>query len=735
MLLLINIVYSSTYSGSDRYMDKVNEIALDNNYIQRKVGVVSGVLKTISIYNKIAGKHIFPESADEFELRISKDASKPTKDITLKSKDFEVINFTGTENEIVAELQNKTYQINVKVYYTLDPNDFYGHKFLKITSKDEYVIEVLDIESISLKDAYEPYRAKNLMWTKTKFLPNLGQPVYTSRSATFWGVEFPASWNRIENENDIHCGYQAAVELKPNKTYTSYKAVFGVGDDSEYIKDSFLKYIDEIRLIPFDLHVQYNSWFDFSASITQKKFLGSLETLNNELVIKRGCKPIDVYVVDDGWQNSRPNRSPLEDWSKGMYGVNTLVFDEDMKTVKDEIEKKGSKMGLWASPACLFGATANLDVLEKNGLETLVGSPHRRTGKVAKSMSMVGEKYMELLEEALLRMVDMGAVYFKLDGIFGHMGARFFEVVPNRGTPVMTHLLPKDIVADDVRLNDEKFDEMKRYYITRGTERLIKIYEKMIALNPKVRILNHNGATISPWWLMTTDVISLVNQQDGAQGGSDRNAQMVYRDGIYYQTVKTDGNQIPINSIFNHEPAKDGGDRFDDANFEDFRNYFFMNLARGTAMVELYVQVRSLDKSDYDVIADGLKWLYKAYPAFKRSRMHGYNPLGENTFDEINVNLKNINIDKDTNVYGYTGWNENQGFVSIHNPTLETKTYSFKLDRKFGLLPNTNGQLVFDLSSPMQEKITGLKKEWRYGETVTLKINPKDVIILDFNKK
>lgn len=702
---------------------------LENRFLKRKIGVVSGVLKTIDLYNKVADKVLLPTTVDEFVMRLSKDASKQSEDNYLKSADFNVISLNGNNQEIIAELENKQFQMNVKIHYTLDPDKFYGHKYLEITSGQKCIIELLDIESISFEDAYQPYKAKDMMWTTTKFLPALGQPLYTTGSASFWGVEFPASWNRVEGKT-IHCGYQAAIELQPGKKYTSYKAVFGVGDDPKFIKDTFLDYIDQIRAVPFGLHVQYNSWFDFGGSISQQKFLESLEKLHHELVEKRGCKPLDVYVVDDAWQNSRPPRSPLDDWSTGMYKVNEKLFDPEMKTVREEIEKRGSKMGLWASPACLFGATANLDVLEEKGFEVLVGKKQGKSGKIAKSMSMTGEKYMNLLEEALLRMVKMGAVYFKFDGIFGHLGTRFFEVVPGRGTPVMSDLLPEGVTADDPRLNDPKFDEMKRYYVTRGTERLISIYQKMRAINPEIRILNHNGTTISPWWFMTIDVLSLVNEQDGAQG-TNRNEQMCYRDAIYYQTTVTDNNQIPLNSVFNHEPAKDGK-RFGDADKQAFQNYFMMAISRGTAMVELYVQTKTLLPEDYDVIADGLKWLYKINPAFKKSRMHGGNPLGTHTFNESNVALKDTKIDTEANVYGYTGWTKDLGYVSIHNPKATKETYTFKLDRSFGLMPDTKA--TFRLSSPMSENLKGLKKDWKYGDVVTIELKPKEVMILDFQK-
>jgi len=109
--------------------------------------------------------------------------------------------------------------------------------------------------------------------------------------------------------------------------------------------------------------------------------------------------------------------------------------------------------------------------------------------------------------------------------------------------------------------------------------------------------------------------------------------------------------------------------------------------------------------------------------------MHGGNPLGIHTFNEINVSIKNVNIDTEANVYGYTGWTKDLGYVSIHNPKATKETYTFKLCRSFGLLPESGS---FKLGSPMPEKIIGLKKEWKYGDTFSIEINPKEVVILDF---
>jgi hypothetical protein len=270
---------------------------------------------------------------------------------------------------------------------------------------------------------------------------------------------------------------------------------------------------------------------------------------------------------------------------------------------------------------------------------------------------------------------------------------------------------------------------MKRYYITAATERLAEIVDKMHRKNPDVRILCHNGATISPWWLMHVDLLSLVNSRDGAPG--DRTEQMCYRDGLYYQLTVGDQSQVPLCSFFNHEPAKDGR-RFSDKTPDGFRDYLFMALSRGTLTVELYVVVDSLTPADYDVIAQGLKWLYRVEPALKRSRIHGGSPVGRRAISAEEVlSTKNVDLEKDAEVYGFTGWTATQGHLSIHNPRSSMVSYSFTLDRKLGLLPGTG---PFRVSFPVAGHKKDIKSIRSYGETVTVEIGPREVVIIDFDK-
>ena len=132
---------------------------------------------------------------------------------------------------------------------------------------------------------------------------------------------------------------------------------------------------------------------------------------------------------------------------------------------------------------------------------------------------------------------------------------------------------------------------------------------------------------------------------------------------------------------------------------------------RNAGFVELYLKTDSLSTTDWDVLAEGLKWTYQAFPTFKRVRMHGGNP-------------------KKNEVYGYTAWNEKQGYISIHNPSSEQREYKILLDRKTGLLPDS--KKVYQLSSVLNNELGVNTSKYRYGEAISLTLYPKEILLLDF---
>ncbi len=670
---------------------KKSSFTIENSSLSRTIQIIDGKLKTTAIQNKVANKTITPQENVEFQLRISEGTDAEGKDIILTSDDFNVKTVLVDNNEKLGFLlKNKENELEVEVFYEIASDNFYAHKYLTIRSDKSVTLERIDVEAITMKDIYQPYKMKQITaWGPSKWRPGLGQPLYTKQSALFLGTEFPASYNFVENNKGV-CGYLLGKEIKVDETYTSYKSVIGVGDDSKFIQDAFFNYIDQIRIRPLRLQVQYNSWFDFGPRVTKETFANSVNKVSQELNTERGVPPFKAFVIDDGWQNSHI------DWSDKSWKVNDK-FDTNFSTSFKTVNNAKSTLGLWLSPGCNFGARPAVNIMREKGLEAL-----------DEYMSLAGPKYMQLLEDRMLELTTQGITYFKLDGIFGHLNRREFDLNGgDYGVPTMNQLDTKGFKPADKRLNDPIYDELKTYYLVAGTERLMQIFEKQHKVNPDVYVVISNGAYLSPWWLQYIDAVWMINAGDAA-GGSNRTQELTYRDGVYYDTWVKEKTQFPINSVFNHEPKKTKTGE----SVKQFSEYLWMNLSRGTGFVELYIKTMKLSESDWDVLAYGLKWTHKVFPYFKNARMHGGNP-------------------KEGEVYGYTGWNEKGGYASFHNPTDKEKTYVFNINRVNGVSKNLTKLTV---SSPLTNATELVNTEITFGDKLEVTMKAGEVKILEFNK-
>ena len=65
----------------------------------------------------------------------------------------------------------------------------------------------------------------------------------------------------------------------------------------------------------------------------------------------------------------------------------------------------------------------------------------------------------------LRELAASGVAYFKLDGVFGNLKMRNFDIEGFKG--------------GEVELNDAKHDEAKERYLSLGSERLMKIFKRM----------------------------------------------------------------------------------------------------------------------------------------------------------------------------------------------------------------------------------------------------------------
>lgn len=667
-------------------------LTLENQYLRRVISTDQATLSTQTIENKRAKQTLTPEACAEFSLRLSQGTDKVDTDFILTAKDFKVTKTnTVGKNEVVVDLANAEHGLQVTVSYRLEEGAFYMRKRLELSSQKSICLERVDVDSLSLADAYQPYQEKKITaMAPHQWKPGLGQPLFTTKTGTFWGTEFPASFNYVDGHK-LRCGYLYGRMLKPGETYTTYDAVMGVSDDPAFTSDAFYDYINEVRVRPLRLQTQYNSWFDYHGGVTRKSFAKSVNKVNDELCVKRGVSPLKAYVIDDGWQDSNAK----SDWSDQVWKVNGKFdphFESSQKTVADA----KSTLGLWLSPGCNFGAKRVVPSLREKGW-----------GGLTNYMSLANTKYMDMLEERMVQLTREKTTYFKLDGCFGHLNIRDFDIDgAANGVPTMPQLGTKGWASNDKRLNDSKYDELKSYYLAVGTERMMRIFQNMAEVNPEVYIVISNGAYLSPWWLMHVDAVWMINAGDAARG-SDRTSELVYRDGVYHNIWAKEKTHYPMNSLFNHEPKKVSSKESKDS----FRKYLYMNMSRGTGFVELYLKTFKLEDYDWDVLAESMLWVEDVFPTFLRSRMHGGDP-------------------KQQEVYGFTAWDKTRGYISIHNPGDQTQTYSITLDRKFGLIP---GRAKYQLSSPLADSLVGLKSGYAYGDTLKLSLQPGEIRILNFD--
>lgn len=650
-----------------------------NGKITRALSWEQGALHTVSLKNELIGREFIPTSAAEFAITFRAEGSK--EDTRVTAVDFQVIGSERFPDALLIRLTGRTAPMDVTVRYEAKTGEAWLRKELTITAKQSLTLDKVEVENLDTTDAYEPYRG-NQMLAKgaAKWRPPLGQPVYARASGTWWGMEFPAARNQVVNGKLI-CGYLTEAALKAGETWKSHSAAVGVADDPGFEKDAFFAYIDATRARPLRLQVQYNCWFDYGKGVATESFTASVRKIHEELVQARGVAPLNSYVIDDGWQDTGA------DWSQtGVWPVNSK-FPDDFKGARAAVTEAKAKLGLWLSPGCLFGATSAIPKMKAAGWRAL--NPW---------MSMTGDAYMTALETRMVELAKSGVSFFKLDGVFGHLNTRNFDIEGFKG--------------GEPALDSADHDEAKERYLALGSERLIRIFDHVGRVNPDVFLVISNGAFLSPWWLQHVDAVWMINAGDAANG-ADRTGELVYRDKVYYGLAsdKEDNTQFPLNSIFNHEPKKTSTGE----SAETFRRYLFMSLARGTALEELYLKTFLLTASDWDVIAEGLKWSVKAFPAFKRARMIGGSPAMNEA-------------------YGYAGWADRYGYVSLHNPAATETTFRFVLNRSLGMTrAEAERGLTYTVASPLAGDTDGLAKSFKSGTEVAVTLPPGAVRLLEFS--
>lgn len=586
---------------------------------------------------------------------------------------------------------------------TMKDGDSFMRKHLEISvpekDADKAIIDYIDLENMNIskedlqKDEYwtiPEQKNNNWMAGMNGDYLELGQPYYLS--AMYFGCEFPQTENKIREENGFiryHYGKSLAKDkhFKYNKNNTAGKmttwdAVVGAARSKEYnvVQSDFYEYIETIAT-DTDFRQQYNSWFDHMKDISAENIQKSFYEVEKGFT-QHGVKPLDSYVVDDGWVNY-----------SSFWDFNTK-FPNQLYDSSLQVGQLGSNFGLWLGPRGGYGTEHEIaNWIEKNGF----GSVNHQSGG---DINISDARYTnKLLNDVFLEyQKNFDINYWKLDGMLLNPST----------TPSEYYVTGKP-----------------EYTITETYERWTDMYEKMREQRGGKDLWINMTSYVnpSPWYLQWVNSVWMQNTADvdftNKFNSSDEQQMLTYRDNSYYEFVNERQWQLPFKYFYNHDPVYGNrtheGKNRNPIKFEDneLREYLYMLGTRGTAFWEYYYSYNMFDDDKWDINAEAANWIEDNFHILQKSKMFGGKP-------------------DNGDVYGYSCWNGNEGIVSLRNPSDVEKTYTIKYDRLIGVGEDTKdvyGKVIIgDIERQNDNKLS-------YGDEITYTLKPKETLIMQYGAK
>ena len=698
----------------------VNHIAdtveIGNEFLARKFLVKNDKVRTCMIENKRMGKEvsrIIPETISEDFIIRTLSADSVVADIHSSDLFLQRVQVTDegkNGKKLVFHYKGFRHQEvdwQVDMVLTLEEGKHYMRKYLEITVPDSQRhlarLDYIDFEPMSLPEGYavwtHPVMEQGVGGVSGYYI-SLGQPVYIQ--GMFFGLEFPASETEIEGDRKVRIRYYSGKSfemlasegrLADSGTFTTWKEVTGAtrSTDMDVIQTDFFSYIHDIS-VPVDFRIQYNSWYDFMLDINENNILDSFREVERGLT-QNGVRPIDSYVVDDGWNAY----GPWQEENKAKFWSFNSKFPNELSTPSDLSHRLSSNFGLWLGPRGGYNYYIKFArFLEENG-----------NGKLNCNSSDICTNHKVYCEKLKMFFLDcqqrFDVNYWKLDG---------FLVRPPQPDPQGNYI-------------SGGYQGM--CYVTEHWERWIDIFQAM----RDQRGAKRNDLWInltcyvnpSPWFLQWGNSVWMQNSQDIGRLNVKRPSQLdqllSYRDDRYFDFVKTRAFQFPLAHLYNHDPiygntANLAGKMDDD----EFRTYLMMMATRGSAFWELYYSYNMMNEGQKWVInADVLHWINDNYETLKHAKLIGQTPA------------------KGT-PYGYSAWSGQEGIISVRNPSDEVKEFTFPLDRTIGMPEGLKGlhrTYVWAYRTDEQKAEDTENHLFDYGGQISLSLQPGEVRIWKFS--
>ena len=629
----------------------------------------------------------------------------------------------------------KDVEWTIKEVVVMYDGDHFMRKYMEIEipeGKEEAVaIDYIDLESLKVN-------ASDAQWTiptnaggvveMDQFKANLGQPIYIQ--GMFFGCEFPETDTEIVDGTGYMRYYtgknfkqfKEGNQLTTDGKYVTWQTVAGAArsTDNQVIQADFFEYIYSIAT-PSDFRIQYNSWFDNMMLISDETILKSFIEIDRELN-KAETRPLDSYVVDDGWINYNnknivdANRAGTTLNQTGFWEFNSK-FPNGLTTSSDLVHNFGSNFGVWVGPRGGYNFYWSLaDIIAESG----------KGSKAGNSIDVADSTYHENLTKLFTDwQKEYGVNYWKWDGFADRAQYNAFPAadgVPGYANDHMTG----------------GYQHM--YHVTDLWEGWIDIFEAVRA-SEEADGINKLWLSLtcytnpSPWFLQWANSVWLQcthDQNDSGSSSSKMDRQLTYRDAAYYEFINKHQFQFPLANVYNHDPiyGKEGtGMNKNTATDEQFKNYLYAQSARGTAFWELYYSDSLMTDGKYEVTSEFLAWAEANNHMLRNAKMFGGHPS-----TSVKLSSGGGAYSGTQDAYGFAGFDGTDGIITIRNAAQSAKTVTMKFDRTIGV-PEDAGTLKYHIEhSHNLTADTPATGEFEYGKEYTFTLQADEVRMFRVSK-
>ena len=598
--------------------------------------------------------------------------------VLLTKKDFVLHSFekrdkeTG-EKEFVLLFRGTGNPFLLKIVYSLKPGDFFVRR------------------SVAVRDTVFGYHFLRWMWPENGTIKGdikviksggFGQPLafLKGNGGGFIGLEYPTAENHLKKGCSgvfVKCGQEFGRKIT-DKWVSSETVVWGLTPD-KYVRNWFMKYLDDVRVAPLRPYLLYNSWYDVRSKIytkrpedvmNEKNVMRIIKDFEREMVKKRGLK-LDAFVLDDGWDVYE------SDWQ-----LRKEEFPNGLKPLSDELAKNGTALGIWFGPTGGYSyRRKRINWMKAHGYET-VGEDGNAWHR--EMMCLAGRNYKALFKKRVTDFVkNDGIGYFKWDGI------QFSCNEPDHGHAV--GIYSRRAVMESVA-------EMCRAVRSLRSDMFLNIT---------------SGTWLSPWWLKYANMIWMQGGDYGfanVPSISKRDAAITYRDLVLFEDFGLNKFWFPVSNLMTHGIIKGhlqklGGEAEPIDKFTDNAVLYF---ARGVTMWELYISPNLLTDAEWSAIGKSIKWAKDRFPILQNTVMFGGNPNKREP-------------------YGYAHFKGNRGIIAVRNPDVFTKSIDVTLSRETGLEKNA-ADLVVEQVYPFRKILPVL---YSSGKTLTMSLDGYETAVYE----